>query len=251
MTDSPAVSVVVPYFDSEAYLEQCLDSLHAQRGVEGGVELLFVDNGSSDRSAEIVGRYPDVVQLSESKEGAYAARNTAIRRARGRVIAFTDADCRADPDWLACAQRALREEGVGIAIGHCRYPREATLALRLLGHYENAKASYVADRGNPRQQFAYGNNMVVRAELFETIGPFQEWKRAADSELVHRMAAEAPQWRLAFRREMRVTHLEFTRARSRAQRLRLYAQTNTQIGTFEELTTAQRLGILARALRPW
>ena len=250
MTSSPAISVVVPYYDSEKYIEHCLDSLHQQEGVEAGHEILFIDNGSSDGSPEIVARYDGVTHLSESKEGAYAARNAGIARASGRLLAFTDADCRVDRDWLASAQRSMQDESVGIAIGHCRYPENATPGLKLLGHYENAKASYVADRGNPRQQFAYGNNMVVRARVFETIGPFREWKRAADSELVHRMAAEAPQWRLVFRPEMRITHLEFTRAKARANRLRLYAQTNTKIGSFEELTTAQRIGILLRALRP-
>ncbi|MEM1248295.1 MAG: glycosyltransferase [Acidobacteriota bacterium] len=248
MTTPPAISVVVPYYDSEKYIEHCLASLHEQRGVEGGFELLFVDNGSSDGSPEIVARYDGVTHLSESKEGAYAARNAGIAQARGRVIAFTDADCRVDSDWLANAQRALQDESVGIAIGHCRYPQNGTPGLKVLGRYENAKASYVAQRGNPRQQFAYGNNMVVRADVFEAIGPFREWKRAADSELVHRMAAEAAQWRLIFCKQMRITHLEFTRAKARARRLRLYAQTNTKIGSFEELTTTQRVRILLRAL---
>ena len=47
---SPAVSVVVPYFDSEAYIEQCLESLHAQDAERSSYELLFIDNGSSDGS---------------------------------------------------------------------------------------------------------------------------------------------------------------------------------------------------------
>ncbi len=245
---SPAVSVVVPYFDSEAYIERCLESLHAQDIERSSYELLFIDNGSSDGSPEVVKRYPDVIHLRETKEGAYAARNAGIARVQGEVVAFTDADCMVDPDWVRRAREALTEKGVGIAIGHCRYPSHATPGLKLLERYENSKSRFVARRGRARQQFAYGNNMVVRREVFERLGPFREWKRAADSELVHRMTSEAPELRLAFAPKLRVTHLEFTRAKARAARLRLYSQTNTQIQSFEELSVVQRIQILVGAV---
>ena len=52
-TARPAVSVVVPFFDSEPYIAACLESLVGQEGVDDRYEILCVDNGSSDRSAEI------------------------------------------------------------------------------------------------------------------------------------------------------------------------------------------------------
>ena len=188
--------------------------------------------------------------LDEPTPGVYAARNTGIRHAAGALIAFTDADCVVDRDWLRSAVDCLRDPGVAIALGHCSYPAAASVALRFLAAYENAKAEYVIEHCAPAHHFAYANNMAVRAVLFDELGLFREWKRAADSELVHRVASARPDLRTAFCRSMRVTHLEFTRARDRTRRLSLYTRTNAKIPTFRELGAAQRLGVLLHVLRP-
>ena len=133
-------------------------------------------------------------------------------------------------------------------MGHCRYPPDASAALRLLGAYENAKARYVLQRCPPAYHFAYANNMAVRASVFREMGPFVEWRRAGDTELVHRLAARRPDLRAIFRPQVKVTHLEFRRARRRARRLALYTQTNARIVTFRELEPLRRLGLLGRWL---
>ena len=84
---------------------------------------------------------------------------------------------------------------------------------------ETCRALVVADRCGPAHHFGYANNMAVRASLFEELGPFKTWKRAADSELVHRIASRRPDLQTAYHRSMRVTHMEFLRGRDRARRL--------------------------------
>ena len=246
---TPAISVVVPFFDSRRHIAACLDALLAQDDVGGPFEVILVDNGSTDGSASIVARYPDVVLLEERTPGAYAARNAGIRRARAPIVAFTDADCVADRHWLRAIQEGMQDPATAILLGRCLYPRYASMALRLLAGYENMKAAYVIERCAPAHHFAYANNMAVRASVFEAIGPFKEWRRAADSELVHRLAAHEPGRRPTYRPSMVVTHMEFVRTRDRVRRLSLYTRTNAQIGTFEELGLRQRLGVLAHALR--
>jgi glycosyltransferase involved in cell wall biosynthesis len=248
MTSPSRVSVVVPFFNNERHIAACAESLLGQEGVGGHYEVLFDDNGSSDGSASVVERYPELTVLREPTPGAYAARNAGLRRARAPVIAFTDADCVVDRDWLRDLQEGLRDETTAILIGHCRYPPEATPALRALAAYENAKAAYVLERCGPAQHFAYANNMAARASVFEELGPFKEWKRAADTELVHRLASR-PELRVIYRPSMRVTHMEFLRARDRARRLSLYTRTNAKIPTFRELSATQRLGVLLYLLR--
>ena len=245
----PAVSVVVPYFNSAPYLEACLAGLAGQEGVDGEYEVLLIDNGSEDGSPEIAARHPEVRHLAESTPGAYAARNTGIRAARAPLIALTDADCVAEPDWLRTIQRRMEDPGVGALIGRCHYPASASRWLHLLGAYENAKAEYALHRLPPSHRFAYANNMAVRASVFEELGPFLEWKRAGDSELVHRMARERPDLRLDYAAEMQVTHLEFVRGKDRARRLSLYTETNAKIDSFEELGFGQRLGVLWHLLQ--
>ncbi len=239
----PHISVVVPFFDSEDTIGACIESLLAQEDA-GSYEIFMVDNRSTDASATIAGRYRGLTVLQESTPGAYAARNAALRRTRSPIIAFTDADCVVAPDWLRSIREGFQGSDVAILIGHCRYSAEASLALRLLGAYENAKADYVVSRCDPAYHFAYCNNMAVRASVFDELGLFLEWRRAADSELVHRMAARRPDLKLAYRRSMRITHLEFVRGPRRIQRLRLYQSTNSKITTFRELGIVQRLGVL-------
>ncbi|MEM7515642.1 MAG: glycosyltransferase family A protein [Planctomycetota bacterium] len=246
---TPAVSVVVPFHNSGSTIENCIQGLLAQEGHEAA-ELIFIDNNSADDSAEIVRRYPQIRLLAESKPGAYAARNAGLEEARAPLVALTDADCVADPDWLRKLQEGLAKPENGILIGHCRYPQNASLALKLLGRYENSKAEYVLHHLPASYHFAYANNMAVRKELFDSLGPFKEWRRAADSEFVHRVAAARPELRTAFHAPMRVNHLEFVRGRERAKRMGVYTQTNAQIESFTELNSWQRLIILARCLRP-
>ena len=243
------ISVVVPFFNSGRTLAACIDSLLAQEGITVPYEILLVDNRSQDDSAEIAGRYPEVMLLAESEPGAYAARNTAIRRATGSVIALTDADCVVDRDWLRQILEGLQDPRTAALIGHCRYPPEASWPLHLLGAYENAKARYVVEQCPPANHFAYANNMAVRAEVFAELGLFETWPRAADSELVHRLATRRPDLRFRFLDTMRITHLEFVRGRDRAKRLHLYQSTNARIPTFRELRPRQRLGVLAELLR--
>lgn len=249
MSQRPCVSIIVPFFNSERTLAACIESLLAQENVEAPYELILIDNSSPDASAAIAARYDGLILLEESTPGAYAARNAGIRRANAPLIALTDADCVVDPDWLRSILDGMQDPKTAIMIGHCRYPADASLALRWLGAYENAKAEYVLGHCDPAHHFAYANNMVVRASLFEELGPFETWKRAADSELVHRLASRRPDLSFNFCPSMRITHLEFVQGQQRAQRLKLYQQTNSKIGTFRELGFMQRLAVVAHLVR--
>jgi len=249
MNDQPQISVVVPFHNSERHLAACIESLLGQRDVDGPFEVILVDNGSTDASASVAERFEGVFVLEETVPGAYAARNTGIRKARAPLIAFTDADCVVAPDWLRSIRRGMRDSAIAIQLGRCSYPPQASWALRLLGAYENAKTDYVINRCPAAYRFGYTNNMAVRASVFEEIGLFLEWRRAADSELLHRLASRRPDLRPVYRRSMRVTHMEFLRARDRARRLSLYARTNSNIETFRELGVAQRAGLLMHLFR--
>jgi hypothetical protein len=143
----------------------------------------------------------------------------------------------------------MEDPTIGILLGYCRYPPNASLALRALGAYENAKTDYVINHCAAAHRFGYANNMAVRASVFEELGLFKEWKRAADSELVHRMASSRPDLRLVYRPSMKVTHMEFLHARERARRLSLYNRTNVKIDTFRELGVGERVGLLIHLFR--
>lgn len=97
------VSVVVPVFNTEKYLPRCLDSLVGQ--TLRGIEVLMVDNNSTDASLKIAReyarRYPGIVKILECKKtGVSAARNAGMRAARGEYLAFCDSDDYVDPRML-------------------------------------------------------------------------------------------------------------------------------------------------------
>lgn len=149
------VSVVVPFYNSERFLAACIDSLLAQRDVGEPFEIILIDNRSTDGSASIAARYREPVVLEEPKQGAYAARNTGIRRAQAPVIAFTDADCVVADDWLRSIREGMEDPAIGVLLGSCHYPEHASMPLRMLAVYENAKTDYTINRCEPAYHFAY------------------------------------------------------------------------------------------------
>ena len=91
------VSIVVPIYNVERYLEKCLDSLVGQ--TYENIELILVNDGSTDRSLEIAKRYADryeqIFLTSQANGGLSKARNTGIALAQGEYLCFLDSD-----DWL-------------------------------------------------------------------------------------------------------------------------------------------------------
>lgn len=114
----PRVSVIVPVYNGEATIEACVESILTQSFPVADIELLLIDNASTDTTAAILDRYSDrAVVLSEQKRGPSAARNRGLASATGDLISFTDADCIADHDWLARLIEPLDDPAVGIAGG--------------------------------------------------------------------------------------------------------------------------------------
>jgi glycosyltransferase involved in cell wall biosynthesis len=86
----PLISVVIPAHNAEKYLEETLASVHTQTFSD--YEIIVVDDGSTDRTAEIASDHDRVVLLAQTNRGEAGARNTGIRAARGKYVAFLDAD---------------------------------------------------------------------------------------------------------------------------------------------------------------
>lgn len=152
--------MIVPARDVEAHIGSALTALAAQR-TRREWELVVVDDGSRDATAAIVERAGGRARLIRGPgAGAAAARNMGAAAARGRVLAFTDADCAPAPDWLDAALSAIDAghdlvqgqviAAPGVPIG----PWDRTVWVQSeYGLYETA-------------------NLIVRRELFERVGGF-------------------------------------------------------------------------------
>ena len=97
--NEPKVSVVMPVYNRAYMLGQVLDGLAAQ--TYKNVEIIVVDDGSTDNTAEVVKKYPKAVYLTRQNAGAAAARNTGIAKATGEIILFYDSDVLCPPDLIA------------------------------------------------------------------------------------------------------------------------------------------------------
>ena len=88
---TPQVSVVIPAFNAERHIESCLDSVFGQ-GSDLALEVIVVDDGSTDGTAARLAEFPQVIRLQQANAGPAAARNAGIGQARGEFVAFLDVD---------------------------------------------------------------------------------------------------------------------------------------------------------------
>lgn len=168
----PFVSIVVPVYNEQEELPILLDSLMVLDWPADRLEILCIDNGSMDRSLEIMKSYPAVTVLSEARPGAYAARNLGIRASKGEFVAFTDADCEVDPHWLIDLYPAFEDPTVG-AVGGAIAPQPATNFVdHFEGHvYRSPNHSPGTSRTRP---YLVTANAIFRRAVFDRIGLFDE-----------------------------------------------------------------------------
>ncbi|MBL7196911.1 MAG: glycosyltransferase [Candidatus Omnitrophica bacterium] len=95
----PKVSIIVPVYNGEKTLSLCLDSLMNLNYPKEKLEIIVVDNNSTDGTKDITKRY-SVKYVFENKKGEFTARNAGTKSSSGEFIAFTDADCIVDKDWI-------------------------------------------------------------------------------------------------------------------------------------------------------
>lgn len=107
------VAVVVPVYNGSMTIRACLDSLLEQDCPQDAYEIIVVENGSTDGTYAIVSAYEKVRLMHSDLRGAGVARNVGIQASQAEIIAFTDADCVADPHWISALLNAYEDPGVG------------------------------------------------------------------------------------------------------------------------------------------
>ncbi len=114
------VSVIVPIYNAEKYLEQCLDSIVNQTLKE--IEIILIDDGSTDSSADICKKYLDderVTYFRKENEGLAAARDDGMKQAGGEYIGFVDSDDWLEPDMYEKMYLSAKSNDSDIAFCNC------------------------------------------------------------------------------------------------------------------------------------
>jgi cellulose synthase/poly-beta-1,6-N-acetylglucosamine synthase-like glycosyltransferase len=178
--EAPLVSVIVPVRDGESTIAPCLDAILATDYPVGRREVIVVDNGSSDGTAELI-RVRTVRYLHEPLPGVSNARNRGIGEATGEILAFVDADCLVEPQWLAELVRPFEDPAVGAVAGDLQHTSPSTpaerQAVRLLGNWQR-----FAFTSNPA--YPITANAAYRRDVLDRIGGFDpNMTRAQDVEL--------------------------------------------------------------------
>lgn len=180
MSRGPFVSIIVPALNEERSIKECLVSLMSLEYPPEKREILVVDNGSTDGTAEIVRSFP-VEYLQESRKGPPAARNRGVGASKGELIAFTDADCIASRGWLRELVRAFDSEEVGAVAGEVvAYPGKTPAEWYAAKVRHLSPQKYLA---RPLLPFAAFANLAFRRDVFDRIGRLDEelpWGESTD-----------------------------------------------------------------------
>jgi len=238
-------------FNAASTIGRCAEALHAQRFPPESVELIFVDDGSTDGCLESLALTRGTRLIRSDNHGAYAARNRGVAAASGDIIAFIDPDCIADPGWLAGIARAFDDAACEVALG-VRRPCPDRGMNRMLGDYEATKDRWVIESGQPLKYYGYTNTMAVRRSAWERFGPFDERPRGADTIFVRRAVDAAGCGSVRFVPEMLVSHLEVDGPCMYMKKVYTYGASSRRYGRVirsEPLTTADRMDVYWRTVR--
>ena len=186
MNKQPLVSIIVPVYNGEKTIDACIESLLMQDYSRENYDVIVVDNCSDDRTAEIIKKYPVQYLCERRQKGSYAARNTGIRHARGEFLAFTDADCIADKNWLKNGLAGFTGSEIGCVAGGIRscepnnYIEEYIGARGILAQRDKT--------GEMPLPYAKTANAFYRKTVFDAVGLFEEkWVSGGDADLSWRM----------------------------------------------------------------
>lgn len=167
----PSVSVVVPVYNGAQTIAACIESLLKQDYPADRFDIIVVENGSTDNTSEVVKRYP--VRLFHSfDQGPAPARNMGVSLSCADIIAFTDADCVAAPNWLSELIKPYADPQIGGSGG----------PIQAHEHVQRTLVEVFSDQHSPLVNFEKGReffmpdlytaNASYRRTLLNQVGGF-------------------------------------------------------------------------------
>lgn len=171
--EKPSVTVIVPTYHDWDRLQLCLNALDSQTYPKECFEIIIVNNDPLDKAPSTLFLPENCLLLEESKPGSYAARNKALKAAKGDFIAFTDSDCQPDKNWLEVAISFLNDNQNYDRVGgniklFSRNEKWNWFEIYEL-FFAFPQEMFVKDKG-----MAATGNMISRKIVFDQVGLFNE-----------------------------------------------------------------------------
>ncbi|MBD2437080.1 glycosyltransferase [Nostoc sp. FACHB-110] len=226
----PMVSVVVPIYNGELDLPALINCLSSQTYPKDRVEYLLVDNNSSDRTLTLIqeaaANSPITIKpLSENKiQSSYAARNTGIRAAQGEIIAFTDADCHPQPQWLELLIQPFVSTDVVIVAGEITALPGNTLLEQYAEMHQTLSQQHTL--AHPFGAYGQTANLAIRRLGLEKAGLFRPYlTTGGDADICWRILQQNI-GRLEFAPQAIVQHHHRTTLKEFQSQWRRYGRSN-------------------------
>jgi glycosyltransferase involved in cell wall biosynthesis len=170
------LSFVVPAYNEETYLPACLESVLAQtRELGDQVEIIVVNNASTDRTREVALKYPGVRVVDEPRKGLTYARQAGFTASKGELIANVDSDSRLTPGWVETVLTTFAEEPKLVALSgpFVYYDLSPRQRVSVQIFYAAAFLVYALNRWVLRAgSMVQGGNFVLRRDALVKIGGF-------------------------------------------------------------------------------
>lgn len=171
------LSLIIPAYNEESHLKDCLDSISKQ--TIAPYEVIVVDNNSTDNTALIAKSFKFVKVVAEKEQGLIPARNRGFREASGDLLARLDADSALDKNWVKTVHRQFEEESTDAITGPALIFFEIHFPKFLTKFW--SKAYFKHALGAFRFQVLWGPNMVIRSTMWQEI----KAELCKDDKLVH------------------------------------------------------------------
>lgn len=166
MDKAQAVSIVIPVYNEEGHIKDCLDSIAAQ--TIKPFEVIVVDNNSTDASIDIARKYPFVKIITEQKQGVRHARTRGFDAAQGGLIGRIDADTVLPVNWLERIQKfySHKSNQNKALTGGCYF---YNIRLPYLWGWFQGQIAFRMNRLLLGYYITYGSNMVITKHAWEQI----------------------------------------------------------------------------------
>ena len=175
---NPNFSIIIPACNCERTIRLCLEAMKRLQ-VSELREIIVVDDGSTDKTADIVKSFKEVRYFFQENKGPAAARNRGANEAKGEVVCFTDSDCMPRGDWLKRLGESFSDGKIAAVAGSYG-----------LANPRNSLAQCIQDeivfrhkKLLPSRPKVFGSyNVAIRKKIFDAVGGFDESYRFASGE---------------------------------------------------------------------